>query len=130
MNEQPKPMTEIFAAAPKTELHVGRIVSVTGGHAIVLLDPDDNPLASPAVRGPEIGTLLKFDSHRSISLAMISGLNAPMPSYNPEDQELRIAEVEFIGELPKDAEGPPGTFRRGISFSLSPFISSSLLIYF
>ena len=31
------------------------------------------------------------------------------------DQELRIVEVEFIGELPKDEQGRPKSFRRGIS---------------
>ena len=115
MNELTTQSTSHFPASLQNDLHVGRIVSVTGGNAVVLLDPDENPLISPAAKGLEIGTLLKFDSHRSISLAMISGLSAPMPSHNANEQELRIAEVEFIGELPKGADGLPLNFRRGIS---------------
>src|SRR5690606_18863688 len=42
-------------------------------------------------------------------------LSAPAPSHGDADQELRIVEVEFIGELPKDDQGRPQNFRRGIS---------------
>jgi hypothetical protein len=38
-----------------------------------------------------------------------------MPSHNPDERELRIVEVEFIGELPKDSSGAPKSFRRGVS---------------
>jgi DNA helicase HerA-like ATPase len=38
-----------------------------------------------------------------------------MPSHARGEQELRIVEVEFIGELPKDEHGRPKGFRRGIS---------------
>ena len=54
------------------------------------------------VRGfPEIGTLLKVDTQPSIALALVSALSSPMPSHGAGQQELRIVEVEFIGELPK-----------------------------
>ncbi len=94
---------------------VGRIVAVTGAHAIILLDVEEQPGNIDAERGPEIGTLLKVDCAMSISLALISALSSPMPSHNKGEQELRIVEVEFIGELPKDENGKPKGFRRGIS---------------
>ena len=93
---------------------VGRIVAVTGAHAIILLDAEERPNGD-AERSPEIGTLLKVDCATSISLALVSALSSPMPSHAKGEQELRIVEVEFIGELPKDGNGTPQAFRRGIS---------------
>jgi hypothetical protein len=91
---------------PRTEpiARVGRIVAVTGAHAIILLDAEER-INIDAERSPEIGTLLKVDCATSISLALVSALSSPMPSHNKGEQELRIVEVEFIGELPKDENG-------------------------
>jgi DNA helicase HerA-like ATPase len=101
---------------PRTEpiARVGRIVAVTGAHAIILLDAEER-INIDAERSPEIGTLLKVDCTTSISLALVSALSSPMPSHNKGEQELRIVEVEFIGELPKDENGRTKSFRRGIS---------------
>ncbi len=92
---------------------IGRIVAVTGAHAIILLE-QDHSLPEDMQKSPEIGTLLKVNTEPSIALALISSLSTPTPSENGEN-ELRIVEVEFIGELPKDANGNPTHFRRGIS---------------
>ncbi|MGE0008429.1 MAG: DUF87 domain-containing protein [Parvibaculaceae bacterium] len=94
---------------------IGRIVAVTGGHAIILLDTADGQDQYASSTCPEIGTLLKVDTQNAVTLALVSALSSPMPSHSQSDQELRIIEVEFIGELPKDAEGRPKSFRRGIS---------------
>ena len=81
----------------------------------LLLDNGDGLPGGAAVKSPEIGTLLKVDTAPSIALALVSALSSPMPSNSDGDQELRIVEVEFIGELPKDEAGAPQFFRRGIS---------------
>ncbi len=104
-----------IAIAPDSVTRVGRIVAVTGAHAIILLDAEDRSGEVDSERSPEIGTLLKVDCATSISLALVSALSSPMPSHNKGEQDLRIVEVEFIGELPKDESGKPKTFRRGIS---------------
>ncbi|MBM3520858.1 MAG: DUF87 domain-containing protein, partial [Alphaproteobacteria bacterium] len=109
-------VTSADPAAPAQPVErVGRIVAVTGGHAVILLDAELRQAGSPEDKSPEIGTLLKVDSPRSISLAMVSALSSPMPSHSTEEREIRIVEVEFIGELPKDQNGAPKNFRRGIS---------------
>jgi DNA helicase HerA-like ATPase len=94
---------------------IGRIVAVTGAHAMVLLDVDERLPGVAVVKSPEIGTLLKVDTEPSIALALVSAMSSPMPSHGQDEPELRIVEVEFIGELPKDEQGNPTTFRRGIS---------------
>jgi uncharacterized protein len=94
---------------------MGRIVAVTGAHAIILLDAQEVNLAPDSPRGPDIGTLLKAETATTITLALVSALSAPSPTNNPNEKELRIVEVEFSGELPKGPDGLPRAFRRGVS---------------
>ncbi len=105
--------TPDIAPVADSSTKIGRIVAVTGAHAIILLE-QDHSLPDDMQKSPEIGTLLKVNTEPSIALALISSLSTPTPGENGEN-ELRIVEVEFIGELPKDANGNPTHFRRGIS---------------
>jgi len=100
--------------APAAIERMGRVVAVTGGHAVVLLDAHEGAFAS-SMKSPEIGTLLKADTTNAITLALISALSSPMPSQGANEREMRIVEVEFIGELPKGPDGRPKSFRRGVS---------------
>lgn len=93
---------------------IGRIVAVTGGHAVILLDANEGIFADNN-RGPEIGTLLKSEGPYAVTLALVSALSAPTPSQSGSDKEMRIVEVEFMGELPKGKDGVPRSFRRGVS---------------
>lgn len=92
---------------------IGRIVAVTGAHAVILIDGGTD--AEVRARTPEIGTLLRVDTPRTISLCIVSALSSPMPSHMPDEPETRIIEVEFLGELPKGEHGGPMQFRRGVS---------------
>jgi uncharacterized protein len=93
---------------------MGRVVAVTGAHAIIMLDQAES-MFSPGDNVAEIGTLLKAENANSITLALVSALSSPSPSHNPTDKEMRIVEIEFIGELPKGEDGQPRSFRRGVS---------------
>jgi len=115
MNLHQASIPPVSGLIPEPVERVGRIVAVTGGHAVILIDADSRQSGSSHEKSPEIGTLLKVDTPKSTSLAMISALSSPMPSHSPEERELRIVEVELIGELAKDAHGSPMWFRRGIS---------------
>ena len=59
-------------AQPMTNLsssdRMGRIVAVTGGHAVVLLDTAEG-VFSNAPKGPEIGTLLKAETQHATRCA-------------------------------------------------------------
>ncbi len=117
-------MTLASQLGPPPELHMtplageaermGRIVAVTGAHAIILLDAVDG-FFDENKRGAEIGTLMKVETPGSITLALISALSSPMPTHSSTEKELRIVEVEFIGELPRNEKGEPKSFRRGVS---------------
>ncbi|HRN89616.1 MAG TPA: DUF87 domain-containing protein [Hyphomicrobium sp.] len=106
------------AVAPKEpQYHVlprsiGRIASVTGSKAILLLDvTHENDPKNQADR-PEMGTLLAIDTGRTTVLATVSALSVPVPAHGTE-QEIRIAELGLVGELTKGPDGRPMTFHRG-----------------
>lgn len=108
MTQQEQPSNDKPVAGGR----IGRIVAVTGAHAVILIDAGDGDARA---KTPEIGTLLRVDTPRSISLCIVSALSSPMPSQSQDEPELRIIEVEFLGELTKDEHGEPLAFRRGVS---------------
>lgn len=96
------------------ELPLGRVVSVSGSQAVVLLHNAD-PASPAAVAPAEMGTLVKVETPGSIVLGLISAMSLPAPSTDPADPEMYIIELEFVGEIPRDEGGHPQAFRRGIS---------------
>ena len=105
-------------AAPAADLSIGRIVSVTGSKAIVLLDhvhrPSDTTKLLPHQR-PEMGTLLGIDTAKTVVLAVVSALSAPVPAQRDGDSEIWIAEVGLVGELWRGTDGVPASFNRGVT---------------
>jgi uncharacterized protein len=100
------------------DLSIGRIVSVTGSKAIVLLDhghrPSDTTQLLPHQR-PEMGTLLGIDTNKTVVLAVVSALSAPVPAQREGDSEIWIAEVGLVGELWRATDTNPATFNRGVT---------------
>lgn len=99
--------------APTADVSIGRIVSVTGAKAIVLLDSDGR-MRDPATR-PDMGTLLAIETAETIVLAIVSALSVPVPAQREGENEIRIAELGLVGELRRDHDGTPSSFNRGVS---------------
>lgn len=62
------------------DMTIGRIVSVTGAKAIVLLDGKIDPSGRKTMLRPEMGTLLAIDTTSSVVLAIVSALSVPVPA--------------------------------------------------
>jgi uncharacterized protein len=97
---------------------IGRIVSVTGAKAIVMLDGgqvgEDKRLREPKQR-PEMGTLFAIDTTNTAVLAIVSALSVPVPAQREGESELWIAELGLVGELWKGGDGRAASFNRGVS---------------
>ncbi len=94
---------------------IGRIVSVTGSKAIVLLDsPRDGSVRNIQDR-PEMGTLLAIDTANTVVLAIVSALSVPVPAQRDGDSEIWIAELGLVGELWRNPNGEAATFNRGVT---------------
>ncbi len=112
-------MYQNTAAAPEpvsaADLSIGRIVSVTGSKAIVLLD-DNRGAAFQATAGrPEMGTLLAIDTELSTGLGLVSALSVPVPAQKDGDPEVWIAELSLVGEIQRPRQNHPGGFNRGLT---------------
>ncbi len=103
-------------AAPGEAREIGRVVSVSGSQVICLLDEaDSQDEANPTAM--QIGALVKVETLDGTVFGMVSGLSIPIPSREGGADELRIIELEMIGEVPGDGRVGAGEFRRGISTS-------------
>jgi uncharacterized protein len=94
---------------------IGRIVSVTGSKAIVLLDGQTNGRVRSINDRPEMGTLLAIDTANTIVLAIVSALSVPVPAQRDGDAEIWIAELGLVGELWKSIDGGKAGFNRGVT---------------
>ena len=92
---------------------IGRIVSVTGAKAIVLLDSQAS--RRPLDSRPEMGSLLAIDTVNTVVLAIVSALSVPMPAQRDGDPEVWIAELALVGELGRSADGLLDSFTRGVT---------------
>lgn len=100
---------------PLRDSSIGRIVSVTGSKAIVLLDNMTNGRQINLADRPEMGTLLAIAQQNTIVLAIVSALSVPVPSQGEGDAEIWIAELGLVGELRMSADGQSAKFNRGVT---------------
>lgn len=91
---------------------MGRIVSVTGARAIVMLAEDHD--GAPGIRAPEIGSLLKFDIEATV-FGIVTALRANDVTPTGNMSEHRLVEIEFVGEIAPGASHSDRAFRRGVS---------------
>ena len=104
MNESAPIETEIQAT------RVGRIVSVSGSQVITLLDHWSDTEEEPALRRPDIGEVVNVKTGSTTAFGLVTSLSIPIPEQLEGKAELRIMELELIGEIESD-----GVFRRGVS---------------
>lgn len=97
------------------DVSIGRIVSVTGSKAIVLLDNSNRVGVRSLSDRPEMGTLLAIDTANTIVLAIVSALSVPVPSQREGDSEVWIAELGLVGELWKSTDNGLPKFNRGVT---------------
>ena len=100
--------------AASADRSIGRIVSITGSKAIVLLDSSGEGQLCRDER-PDMGTLLAIDTARTVVLAIVSALSVPVPAQRDGETEIRIAELGLVGELHKDHAGKARHFSRGVT---------------
>lgn len=107
------PTAEAFDMAFQDKPRIGSVVSVTGSHALVMLD-EDEPGADRASR-PQLGAIMSVDAGASIVLGLVSAMTNPAPSLEVGAVDMRIIEIELIGEFSKPTINAPARFRRGVT---------------
>jgi uncharacterized protein len=111
-------LDSVLGSAIVADTSIGRIVSVTGSKAIVLLDGGQNRAdqrSRVSVQKPEMGTLLGIETQHTIALAIVSALSVPVPAQREGDTEIWIAELGLVGEIWKGSDGRNAGFNRGVT---------------
>ncbi len=104
------------ATEEEPENAIGRIVSVSGSQAIVMLDNAKVSSVKAMANRPDIGAVLRIDTTVATVYGMISGLSIPVPAQNDHlGEEVWIAEVELVGELQHNEDRTEKEFGRGVS---------------
>ena len=101
---------DLLAAA----LPIGRVVSVSGACAIIQLKNEVVPAPTTSNR-PEVGTILKIKVPNGEAVGILSGLSIPVPASDADATEIKIAELQLLGEFRYQEDGTPGKFRRGVT---------------
>ncbi len=102
--------------APQEEERIGRVVSVAGSQVVMLLE---NSVPAGEREPPaelQIGALVKMYTPNSTVFGMVSGLSIPIPSQDASEAEMRIVELELVGEIMNSKDGQFRSFQRGVSF--------------
>ena len=107
------PTAEAFDDAFADKPRVGSVVSVTGSHALVMLELDNSE--DDRTSRPQLGAIMSIDAGTSIVLGLVSAMSMPAPSLENPAEAARIVEVELIGEFTKPTINAPARFRRGVS---------------
>ena len=94
-------------------LHLGRVIAVSACQAVALLERRSHAGASECDLPLGMGTLVKMRTRVSIAYGMVTGLRVPLPSLEASDKDLRLVELELVGEIRGDRRR--AGFQRGLS---------------
>ena len=83
---------------------LGRVVSVSGGRVIALLE-QDGPSSEGSPADLQVGALVKIVRPATLVFGIVEGLSVPIPRQDaPQDadrgQDMRVAEINLLGEVP------------------------------
>jgi DNA helicase HerA-like ATPase len=97
---------------------IGRVVSVSGSQVVFLLDKPKDAETAVDASAPitEVGSIVKVRSKRSEIIGMIKGVSIPIPTNEPDQEELKIGEIELLGEIVLDSHDLKRGFQRGVCF--------------
>jgi len=93
---------------------IGRVIAVSASQVIVLLEVRSAEAARQS-QPLEMGALVKLQTRASTVFGMVNALRVPLPSLSAPDQDLKIVEIELLGEMLRDAGGAFSGFQRGVS---------------
>ena len=105
-------MMQTFTSEFDPEIPVGRVIAVSAAQIIVLMHQSTPEMGRPPL---ELASLVKVQTRASTVFGMISGLRVPLPSVAMPEEDMKIIEIELIGEATNGSNGETDGFRRGVS---------------
>jgi DNA helicase HerA-like ATPase len=102
------------SAARADPARIGRVISVSGSQVIGLLELDRIEGSAAWSRPPEIGSAVSIATPGSLIIALVTGASIPIPDAVEQKAELKILELEMVGEI-EETGNSRRRFQRGAS---------------
>ncbi len=100
---------------PYREERIGRVVSVSGSQVVILLEDDQAEMEKTGHPASQIGALVKTYVPGATVFGMITSMSIPIPSQEAGQSEMRIVEIDLLGESVHKSDGSSSDFQRGVS---------------
>ncbi len=116
-SEPAEPGDSSVTLEPSQPQSIGTVIAISGSKADILLDENISSRHGQPDQTPLIGTLLTIDTGDTFVLCLITSMTLPASAIERGDDHPRILKAELVGELIRDPDGFPISFRRGVSIS-------------
>lgn len=97
-----------------TEVSIGHVVSIAPSSVVVLVkdQPRSENAEDPSF---EMGSMVKMRTGTATVFGIVGSMTVPMPDIDSPATELKMADIELIGEVRKADKKIGSPFRRGVS---------------
>ena len=95
---------------------IGQVVSVSGSRVVARLAVREPQNTAAGLGDLQIGSLVKLPTAETMVFAMVRVLDIPDLAQSDAGTEIRIMELELVGEGVYGADGGPMEFQRGVSY--------------
>lgn len=96
-------------------VRIARIVSVSGSHAVGVLERTTGAASNSANPRIQIGAVVQIRTPAASVIGLVSGISAPMPTIDSEKEDIGLIEINLCGEICIDDATRRLKFRRGVS---------------
>ena len=109
---EPLPQTRPSLAA-EARVRIGHIVSVSGSHAVGVLERAADAELRDKDPRVQVGGVVRIQVPGSAVVGLISAISAPMPEMGGQKHDIGLIEINLTGEI--DDAGGKAVFRRGVT---------------
>ncbi|HZZ89506.1 MAG TPA: DUF87 domain-containing protein, partial [Caulobacteraceae bacterium] len=104
------------AAAPVLEsVRIGHVVSVSGSHAVAVLERQSETPSRDKDPRIQVGGVVRIQVPGSAVVGLISAISAPMPEMSGKAYDIGLIEINLSGEIPIVEDARQQAFRRGVT---------------
>jgi len=96
-------------------VRIGHIVSVSGSHAIAMLERSETIEQRAHDPRIEVGGVVRIQVPGSAVVGLISAISAPLPEMDGKKNDIGLIEINLTGEIRIADATRRGVFRRGVS---------------
>jgi hypothetical protein len=94
---------------------IAHIVSVSGAHAVAMLEKNAQGLVGAKDQRVQIGAMIKVVTPKASTIGIISAISAPMAMGDGQTEDMGLIELHLSGEVGIDDASRRLVFRRGVS---------------